>query len=100
MKDSEDDLLVYLAGSVGADPAKADEFRSMVLEGSASPSKEFLLAIDEMLGLAREAERRKGRSYRERLVDLARDRRVVSGADPQFPLNAAKFAILTALDFR
>lgn len=100
MQDSEDDLLVYLAGAVGADPDKLDEFRAIVLEGSGVPSSEFLLAIDELFALAREAQRSPGQSYRHRLVDLARDRRLVSCHDPRFPRNAAKFAIMTALDYR
>lgn len=99
MKDSEDDLLVYLAGSVGTDPDKLAEFRAIVLEGSGIPSNEFLLAIDELFALSRQAQRAPGCSYRHTLVDPARDRRVVSGHDPQFPRNAAKFAIMTALDF-
>jgi hypothetical protein len=93
-------MLVYLAGAVGHRPSDAEEFKRKALDVPARPSKEYSQAIDRMLELVESADPSHGDGYRQRLLGLARDHKVVSGYSPEYPLNAAKSAILTALDYR
>ncbi len=102
MLDSEDDVLVYLAGSVGAEPDGKEKFLAILAERGRKFSDKFNRAVQELFTLSEKAERQSSPSlpYRRALVELARDCVAVSISDPKFPLNAAKFAILTACDYR
>lgn len=100
MDHSENAMLVYLAGAVGAAPTEADVFQLKARKVSARPSKQYLDAIDNLLQLVQKADPSEARGYRERLLGLARDNRVVSRSSSDYPLNAAKSAVLTALDYR
>lgn len=91
-------MLVYLAGAVGARPSEAEYFKRKALDVPVQPSQAYSDAIDRMLELAQAADPTRV-GYRQRLLKLARDHEIVSRCSPEYPLSAAKSAILTALDY-
>lgn len=99
MTNSEGSMLVYLAGALGAPPDDVETFAAKARDNVEQPSADYLQAIEQLLGLAREADPNQGPGYRRRLVALARDWQVVSRRSDAYPLNAAKSAVLTALDY-
>ncbi len=99
MDQSESSMLVYLAGAVGAMPEEAGAFKEKAVATFDKPTKQFVDAIDHLLALAKEADPSQGRDYRRRLLRLARDHKIVSRTSDEYPLSAAKSAILTALDY-
>jgi hypothetical protein len=92
-------MLVYLAGALGAPPDDVETFSAKAREIIEQPSADYLQAIEHLLKLVQEAGPNQGRGYRQRLLALARDWKVVSRRSDAYPLNAAKSAILTALDY-
>ncbi len=93
-------MLVYLAGAVGHLPLEAEEFKTKALTVHHEPTSFYREAIDRMIDMVREADPALARGYRHRLLALARDHCVVSRHAPEYPLMAAKSALLVALDYR
>ena len=99
MNQSESSMLVYLAAAVGAAPKEAGTFKEQALAICPTPSDQFLEAVEKLLALVQDADPSRVLGYRKRLLNLARDHKIVSGASAEYPLSAAKSAILTALDY-
>lgn len=99
LNQSESSLLVYFAAAVGAMPKEADTFKEQALAILPKPSGQFLEAVDKLLTLVQDADPSQVLGYRKRLLRLARDRKIVSQTSCEYPLSAAKSAILTALDY-
>ncbi|KAA0206868.1 hypothetical protein EDM68_00895 [Candidatus Uhrbacteria bacterium] len=104
MLDQEDDLLVYFAGPAAARPDRIPEFRIILSERHPNPSPDFLEALEHVAYIVEETHKACGWPpgyfmFRRELCKRCRDFKVVSGSSPEFPLNAAKMAILTANDY-
>jgi hypothetical protein len=99
MDHSENSMLVYLAGALGARPTAVAEFTNKALHYRDEVSETYRKAIGHLTELVAAANPTKSDGYRHRLLGLARDHEVVSRYSDGYPLSAAKSAILTALDY-
>lgn len=104
MTSSESSMLVYFAGPAAARTDLIPEFRAKTLSIYENPSKDFVEALDHVEKLVKDAMRHPRDSaadfmFRRKLCACCRDVKVVSGKSPEYPLMAAKSAILVANDY-
>ena len=103
MTRSESMMLVNFAAVAVYKPESIPEIRPKALGSFKNPSPDLVLAMDQIEKIIKETQGHFKATppwllFKRKLIDACRDVQVVSKNAPEYPLNAAKSAILNACD--
>lgn len=103
MTRSESMMLVNFAAVAIYSPESIPEIRPKALGSFMNPSPDLVLAMDQIERIIKEAQDHFKEAppwllFRRKLINLCRDVQIVSKHAPEYPLSAAKSAILNACD--